>query len=95
MHYKFGTKVKYKEKWPPRSPNLSTCHFFIWGYLKSKVYYHLPSNIEGLKTNIEREIKSINADMLKNSFENFRKKLELVISAEGGPFDLFKIKNNL
>ena len=42
--------------------------FFLWGYLKSKVYYPLLSNIEGLKTNIEREMKSINAEMLKKRF---------------------------
>ena len=25
--------------WPPRSPGLSTCDFFLWGYLKSRVLY--------------------------------------------------------
>ena len=24
--------------WPPRSPDLSACDFFLWGYLKSKEY---------------------------------------------------------
>ena len=24
-------------RWPPRSPDLSICDFFLWGYLKSKV----------------------------------------------------------
>ena len=52
--------------------------FFILGSLKSKAYYPLPSNIVELKTNIERETKSIKAEMLKNSIENFRKRLELV-----------------
>ena len=36
---------------------------------------------------MERKIKSTNAEMLKNSFENYRKRLELVISAEGGRFE--------
>ena len=84
LHQKFGTKFLSKEKWPPRSLDLNPCDFFLWGYLKSKVYHPLPSNIEELKANIDREIKSINADMLKNSFENFRKRLELIESAEGG-----------
>ena len=61
--------------------------FFLLGYLKSKVYHSLHSNIEGLKTSIEREIKSTNAEMPKNSFENYRKRLELVLSAEGGHFE--------
>ena len=61
--------------------------FFLWGYLKGKIYYPSLSNIEGLKTNVERGIKSINAEILKNGFENFRIRLELVISAEGGHFE--------
>jgi hypothetical protein len=25
-------------EWPARSPDLNACDFFLWGYLKSKVY---------------------------------------------------------
>lgn len=25
-------------EWPPRSPDLSICDFFLWGYLKEKVF---------------------------------------------------------
>ena len=24
--------------WPPRSPDITPCDFFLWGYVKSKVY---------------------------------------------------------
>ncbi|GBN05744.1 hypothetical protein AVEN_46340-1 [Araneus ventricosus] len=24
--------------WPPRSPDLTLCDFFLWGYVKDKVY---------------------------------------------------------
>ncbi|GBL65155.1 hypothetical protein AVEN_136820-1 [Araneus ventricosus] len=24
--------------WPPRSPNLTPCDFFMWGYVKDRVY---------------------------------------------------------
>ena len=27
--------------WPPRSPDLTSCDFFLWGYLKSKVYINI------------------------------------------------------
>ena len=27
-------------RWPARSPGLAPCDFFLWGYLKSKVYTH-------------------------------------------------------
>jgi len=28
--------------WPPRSPDLTPCDFFLWGYLKAKVYKQVP-----------------------------------------------------
>ncbi len=49
----------------------------------SKVYNPISKHIIELKANIEREIKSIKKEMLKKTFENFRKRLELIISAEG------------
>jgi hypothetical protein len=58
--------------------------FFLWGYLKGKVYNPLPKTIDDLKANIEREIKKINADVLKSTFLNFRKRLKLIIEADGG-----------
>ncbi len=24
--------------WPPRSPDLTPCDFFLWGHIKSKIY---------------------------------------------------------
>ncbi|PNF41627.1 hypothetical protein B7P43_G07619, partial [Cryptotermes secundus] len=24
--------------WPPRSPDLTPCDFFLWGYIKDRVY---------------------------------------------------------
>lgn len=81
---KFGKKFLDKKMWPPRSPDLNPCDFFLWGYLKGKVYNPLPKTIDDLKANIEREIKKINADVLKSTFLNFRKRLKLVIEADGG-----------
>jgi hypothetical protein len=60
---KFGAKFIDKQMWPPRSPDLNPCDYFLWGYLKSKVYYPLPKTIEDLQVNIEREIKNINENI--------------------------------
>ena len=65
---KFGQKFINKEMWPPYSPDLNPCDFFLWGYLKSKIYNPLPANLDELKANLEREIKKIKPDMLKNVF---------------------------
>jgi len=67
-----------KTKWPPRSPDLNPCDFFLWGYLKARVYSPLPKTLDDLKRNIEREIKKINENLLENVFENFKKRCSLI-----------------
>ena len=43
--------------WPPRSPDLNPCDYYLWGFLKARVYNPLPKTLDDLKANIEREIK--------------------------------------
>ncbi|KAF2357472.1 hypothetical protein FHG87_011770 [Trinorchestia longiramus] len=38
--------------WPPRSPDLTIHDFYLWGYLKGKVYINEPTTIAQLKRNI-------------------------------------------
>jgi hypothetical protein len=45
--------------WPAHSSDLAPCDFFLWGYLKSKVYTHRPENLQALKDAIRREIAAI------------------------------------
>lgn len=62
--------------WPPRSPDLTPMDFFLWGYLKAKVYDSNPTNISELKENIVREVNAIPQSLLqrvaRNCVERFR-----------------------
>ena len=44
----------------------------------------MPKTLDDLKVNIEREIINIKQDVLKSTFLNFRKRLNLIIEAKGG-----------
>ena len=68
-----------KKQWPPRSPDLNLCDYFLWGYLKSKVYKPLPKTLNDLKENITREIQKINTSVLESAFLNFTKQCHLLI----------------
>jgi hypothetical protein len=81
---RFGEKFIAKSDWPPRSPDLNPCDFFLWGYLKQRVYNPLPKTLEDLRLNIVREVENLPETMLKATFSNFRKRCELFISAGGG-----------
>ena len=55
LRSKFHDKFIDKERWPPRSPDLNPCDFYLWGYLKLRVYNLLPNTLDELKMNIEKE----------------------------------------
>ena len=43
--------------WPPRSCDITPLNFFLWGYVKSKVYADNPASIQALEQNITRVIR--------------------------------------
>jgi hypothetical protein len=45
--------------WPARSPDLSVCNYFLWGYLKAKVFINRAHTFHELKVAIEHEIAAI------------------------------------
>lgn len=88
LYDKFGQKFVDKDLWPPRSPDLNPCDFYLWGHLKQVVYNPLPKTLDDLKANIEREIKNISKNILKSTFLNFQKRCELIFSAGGGHIEV-------
>ena len=59
-------------EWPARSPDLTPCDFFLWGFLKSRVYVNRPRTLQDLKTNIQEEIANITPAMLARVTTNAR-----------------------
>lgn len=56
--------------WPPRSPDLTPCDFFLWGYVKEKVFVPpMPHDIAELKDRIVNAINSIKRDMLERVWQ--------------------------
>lgn len=72
--------------WPARSPDLTPLDYFIWGYVKTKVYATQPENIEELKRRIQHTIGNITAGMLRNVREGFKKRIRLCQQQNGGHF---------
>ena len=51
---------------PPRSPDATSCDFFLWCYVKDEVYVPpLAASIPELKVRIRTAIETITADMLQ------------------------------
>jgi len=62
---------------------ISACDFFLWGYLKSKVYVRKPRTVDDLKVSIRKEIATVPQEMLVNVMQNFEKRLRMCVRQEG------------
>lgn len=72
-------------QWPARSPDLSACDYFLWGYLKSRVFQSPPPrDIRELKERIIEEVTRIPAATIRNVMTNFRTRLEECVRQNGG-----------
>ena len=69
--------------WPSRSPDLSSCDFFLWGWLKARVYEDKPRTLLELKESIRQHIAQIDDDLLKRVDANFRTRLQHCINENG------------
>lgn len=58
-------------------------YFFLWGYLKSKVYINKPRTLEDLKNSIRQEIEAVPNEMLERAVRNFQKRIHICIQQEG------------
>lgn len=70
-------------EWPPRSPDLTPCDFFLWGYLKSRVFNNRPRTLDDLKDNIREEVANIPVDMLERVMRNTRNRFVQCIDNGG------------
>ncbi len=58
--------------------------FFLWGFLKSKVYATRPVDIPDLKERIRDAFGEITVEMRQNALLSYRDRLEKVIENDGG-----------
>lgn len=71
-------------EWPPRSPDLTPLDFFLWGYLKDKVYTTVPANLNTLETRIRREITALHRTRLpRRSVAAMRERAQACLNLNG------------
>ena len=69
--------------WPVRSPDLTPCDYFLWGYLKAEVFKHRPMTLQALKDAIRLKVARIPHDMLDRVMRNIRICLQQCIDNNG------------
>jgi len=87
-HHWIGTGSTYAS-WPHHSPDLSPINFFLWGYIKGRVY-KTPikfNDLEELKQRIQTAFKNVTLDLLEESVEEYKTRLERVHKTNGDLVD--------
>ena len=69
--------------WPPRSPDLTPCDFFLWGFIKTRVFRVPVHNILELRERITEAFAEVTNDMLANTWREVESRLQQ-LRANGG-----------
>ncbi len=83
----FGNRVigiGHAREWPARSPDLTPLDFFLWGYVKSKVYETVPADLNDLRQKIVHVINGLQRNrMVRRSFDGMRRRARLCVQLQG------------
>jgi hypothetical protein len=60
----------------PNSPDLSPCDYFLWGFLKIKIFLKMPQTVMELRSLIIQACNDITEDM-------FRRVINITVRVEG------------
>ncbi|GFY05103.1 transposable element Tc3 transposase [Trichonephila clavipes] len=71
--------------WPPRSCDLTTLDYFLWGYVNSLVYADKPQTLDHFEDNIRHVIADIRPQMLEKVIENWTSRLDSIRGSCGSP----------
>jgi hypothetical protein len=75
--------------WPPRSPDLNSCDFYLWGYMKSMVYRTAVNTQDDLLNRIMLAAERIGNDQdeLARVSRSLLRRANACIRANGGHFE--------
>ena len=70
--------------WPPRSPDLTPCDFYLWGYIKDRVYVPpLPQTLVQLRERINNAVMAIDRTTLHNVWNELDYRLDVCRVTQG------------
>ena len=73
-------------EWPARSPDLTPCDFFLWGYMKPRVFTSPPADIFHLRRKIIHEFEQLALDrgMITRAVAAMQQRARVCIQRNGG-----------
>lgn len=71
-------------EWPPNSPDLNVCDYYLWGRAKSRSVLHM--DIESAKSHFNDKMKDIKLEEIRKAIDDFPNRLRFCLGANGGHF---------
>jgi hypothetical protein len=76
-----------KDQWPAASCDLCPLDYSIWGILKDRVGEQAYESVAALKDAIRREWFALEQDVIDRAIDDWPRRLDAVIEAQGGHFE--------
>jgi len=70
---------------PPRSPDLTPCDFFLWGFVKDTVFVPpLSANLQDVRNRITAAVALVDRDMLTRVWKEMDYRIDICRNTKGG-----------
>jgi transposase len=69
--------------WPPYSPDLTPMDFFLWGYIKSRVYTTPVGSVAELRLRISQAFENLHLELVKHAIQSYERRLHLCLERGG------------
>ena len=76
--------------WPPRSPDITPLDFFLWGYVKDRVYRTPVRDVETLQSRIIEVLATVNEEMLENTWREIEYRLDILRATNGAHVEVYE-----
>ena len=76
--------------WPPRSPDITPLDFFLWGYVKDRVYRTPVRDVETLQSRIIEVLATVNEEMLENTWREIECRLDILRATNGAHVEVYE-----
>ena len=68
------------------------CDYFLWGYIKVKLYTSKINTKTQLYNKVKSLLKSVDKEICARAMSNFASRLQFVQTVQGGHFEMYKLK---
>lgn len=83
----FHDRLISKNRWPPRSPDLTPLDFFLFGYLKNTIYRNRLHTLPELQIAITEAVNSVTEETIVNVFNSLKARVNTCLENEGHHFE--------